>query len=64
MCIGAILHARIEAVYFGTCDTNLGVISELKDTFKIKMPHLKFIKGGVLEHECKKIIQDFFLKKR
>ena len=64
MCIGAILHSRMKRVYFGTFDTNLGFIKKLKVEINIKIPHLKTIQGGILEFECKKIIQDFFLKKR
>ena len=63
MCIGAIINARIEKVYYG--------ISDIENSFRLgensiksKYSHLKYIKGNILKEESKKIIQDFFLKKR
>ena len=63
MCIGAIINARIEKVYYGISDIENGFrLGE--NSIKSKYSHLKYIKGNILKEESKKIIQDFFLKKR
>ena len=63
MCMGALINARVKYLYYGIPDLEHGFI-QFKDKFKIKMPHLKKIEGKILEQDCKKIIQDFFSKKR
>ena len=63
MCWGAINNARIEKVFYGLHSQEFG-LDFIRDNLKSKMPHLKIIEGGILEFDCKKIIQDFFLKKR
>ena len=63
MCWGAINNARIEKVFYGV--SNVAFKGDfVQNELKYKMPHLKIIGGGILEYDCKKIIQDFFLKKR
>ena len=63
MCFGAILNARIENLYYGMADSDKG-FKELEEVNNLPMSHLNYIKGNVLESESKKIIQDFFKKKR
>tara|TARA_B100000959_G_scaffold216881_1_gene228652 strand:- start:300 stop:752 length:453 start_codon:yes stop_codon:yes gene_type:complete len=63
MCMGALINARVKYLYYGMPDLEYGFI-QFTDKFKIKMPHLKKIEGKILEQDCKKIIQDFFSKKR
>lgn len=53
MCAGAIGQARIPKVVFGACDPqNAGNIKTAE------------VRGGVLEEECKELLQDFFRKLR
>ena len=63
MCFGAILNARIEKIYYGMADSNKG-FKKLKGRDNLPMSHLNQIEGNILESESKKIIQDFFKKKR
>jgi tRNA(adenine34) deaminase len=63
MCFGAILNARIEKIYYGMADTDKG-FEKLKGRDNLPMSHLNQIEGNILESESKKIIQDFFKKKR
>ena len=63
MCIGAIINARIQNVFYGLPDTEFG-FSSMKNNLNIKMNHLNYVQGEILKDECQKIIQDFFLKKR
>lgn len=56
MCAGAILVSRIAGCVFGTHDPRLGALGSV---YKVKDKKLKII-PGVLESECKEIIEDFF----
>ena len=63
MCIGAIINARIQNVFYGLPDTEFG-FNSVKNNLNMKMNHLNHVHGKILKDECQKIIQDFFLKKR
>ena len=63
MCYGAIVNSRIKNIFFGLHDQENGFVKLNKNNDMFKN-HLKYIEGGILEFESKKIIQDFFLKKR
>ena len=65
MCAGAMLHARIERLVFGAYDEKTGVagscfdwINDEKQLHKIK------VQGGVLENDCRVLLQNFFKQKR
>jgi tRNA(adenine34) deaminase len=61
MCMGAIIHSRIKAVYFGAYDTKAGSISL---GFNIhqhqKLNHRVNVYGGFKHLECSKQLSDFF----
>ena len=63
MCIGAIINARIQNVFYGLPDIEFG-FNSVKNNLNIKINHLNHVQGKILKDECQKIIQDFFLKKR
>ena len=63
MCWGAIRNSRISQVYFGANDQGIN-LEILQSKLEFDMPHLSFVEGGILEYDCKKILQDFFLNKR
>lgn len=65
MCLGAMIHARIERVVFGASDPKSGVCgSNINLSSESIFNHQISISGGVLEHECKNILQSFFKLKR
>ena len=65
MCFGAMIHARIDRVVFGASDFKSGVCgSTINLSTKSIFNHQISVSGGVLEHECKNIIQSFFKIKR
>lgn len=65
MCTGAMILARLRNVYFGTSDKKTGACGTAVDLTKPGMfNHNLNVTGGVLEKECREIIQSFFLKKR
>jgi tRNA(adenine34) deaminase len=65
MCLGAIMHARIERIVFGAPDPKTGVCGSKVDlTSEAFFTHKIKVDGGVLEAENKKILQSFFKSKR
>jgi len=65
MCIGAILNARIESLVFGAFDSKFGassLVNELADNKKIH--HKLEVIWGVMEAECRQIMQQFFQERR
>ncbi len=65
MCAGAILNARFDKVVFGAYDSNSGYCLSRGDMFEGGvLNHNCEVVGGVMEQECKKLIQGFFQSKR
>ena len=65
MCFGAMIHARINRVVYGASDFKSGVCgSTINLSTKSIFNHQISVSGGVLEHECKNILQSFFKIKR
>ncbi|MBQ8669311.1 nucleoside deaminase [bacterium] len=63
MCGWAILQSRIKNLYFGSYDSNYGAFSSKLDLRMLANSKLK-VYGGILEHECDKILKDFFVNIR
>ena len=65
MCLGAMVHARIERIVFGASDPKTGVCGSKVDlTSEAFFHHKVQVKGGILEKENKEILQSFFKSKR
>jgi tRNA(adenine34) deaminase len=65
MCLGAMIHARIERVVFGASDPKSGVCGSTIDLPSESIfNHQISVSGGVLEPECKNILQSFFKLRR
>ncbi len=64
MCVGAIVHARIATLVYGATEPKFGAVESLFDLNEIHMPHRLSIVSGVLEPDCRKILQDFFKYRR
>ena len=65
MCLGAMIHARIERVVFGASDPKSGVCGSTIDLSpKSIFNHQISVSGGVLEYECMNILQSFFKLRR
>ncbi len=65
MCVGAMVHARIGTVVFGTAEPKSGAI--LSTVCAPELPGLNHrleVVPGVLEEECREIIQAFFRGRR
>ena len=63
MCASAILQSRISKLYFGASDLLNGAFGSKSDMRKIMNYELD-VKGGILEDECAKILQEFFERLR
>lgn len=63
MCMGAIISARIENVFFGAYDEKSGACGSACDISN-SLPHKPTVTGGVMENECKTLLSDFFRKLR
>ena len=61
MCAGAIINSRIRKVYIGANDEKTGAVGSVFNLFTdYKFNHNVQFEKGILDNECKKILQDFF----
>lgn len=61
MCMGAILNARVKRVYFGAYDIKYGASSHVLNLMHHKKTnHYPEIYGGIMENECRKLLEEFF----
>jgi tRNA(adenine34) deaminase len=65
MCVGALVHARVREVVFGAPEPKTGaLVSSVRGLDVPGLNHRFTITGGVLEAECRDIIQQFFKDRR
>ena len=64
MCASAISEVHIEKLYFGAYDEKNGGIEKLKPQFKREHAFETAIYGGIMENDCKKLLEKFFKKLR
>ena len=65
MCVGAMVHARIARVVYGTREPKAGAIeSAMRAHEHPALNHRLTADGGVLEDECRAAMQAFFQNRR
>ena len=65
MCVGAMVHARIARLVYGAREPKAGAIeSAMRAHEHPSLNHRMTAIGGVLEDECRQIMQEFFEAKR
>ena len=65
MCVGAAIQARVDKIIFGAKDQKAGACgSVLQVAGNKKLNHRVKIISGVLEVECRSLIQNFFKARR
>ena len=65
MCTSALVLARVAEIYFGAPDPRLGACGSIFDLASSpQLPHQIKTYSGVLEKECKALLNDFFQKLR
>jgi tRNA(adenine34) deaminase len=65
MCVGALSHARVAEVVYGAPEPRMGsLVSTLQGLESAGLHHRFTVTAGVLESECRDLIQEFFRARR
>ena len=65
MCMGAVIHARMDQVVFGAPDPKWGAAGSLyMFSEDRRLNHSPEVVAGVCEARCRELIQNFFRQKR
>jgi len=65
MCLGAMMHARIERIVYGAHDPKTGVCGSSENLIDASCFNHKIdLVSGVLEHECRQLLKTFFISRR
>jgi tRNA(adenine34) deaminase len=65
MCVGAMIHARIALVVYGAPEPRAGALGSSTCAHETPgLNHRVSVLGGVLEDECREVMQSFFREKR
>lgn len=65
MCMGAIVHARLDRIVYGASDPKAGAVESILNVNELtQLNHHPEITTGVLQEECSTILKNFFKKKR
>ena len=65
MCVGAMVHARVARVVYGAREPKAGAIeSAMRAHEHPSLNHRLAVAGGVLEAECRAVLQAFFAERR
>jgi tRNA(Arg) A34 adenosine deaminase TadA len=65
MCVGALVHARIGTLVFGAAEPRTGAVSSTVRGGELPGHNHRFqVVAGVLEPECRALMQDFFRTRR
>lgn len=65
MCAGALIHSRIKRIVFGASEQRTGGISSVYSILQDGLlNHTTIITSGVLEEECRQLMQNFFRQRR
>ncbi|RDH84765.1 MAG: tRNA adenosine(34) deaminase TadA [endosymbiont of Galathealinum brachiosum] len=65
MCVGAMIHARVKQLVFGASDLKTGATGSAINLIHDPIHNHKIeVTGGVMEDECREVLQYFFKQKR
>ena len=65
MCVGAMVHARIGTVVYGTPEPRTGALGSATAAHETPgLNHRLAVVGGVLEDDCRALMKDFFRLRR
>jgi tRNA(adenine34) deaminase len=65
MCMGAIINARLDTLIFGAFDSKSGAAGSIYDLSNDgRLNHRLRVIPGIMESQCRELMQDFFRKKR
>ena len=60
MCAGAIINARIGTVRYGAKEDKSGCCGSVLNLFEERFNHRPRVYGGLLEPECRALLEEFF----
>jgi tRNA(adenine34) deaminase len=65
MCAGALVQARVKRLVYGTLDPKAGAVESV---FRVcdsgSLNHRMELTAGLLEEECRALLQEFFRSRR
>ena len=65
MCVGALIHARIDMLVFGATEPKAGAVQSMcRSLDHPSLNHKVVVITGVLEAECSAVLQGFFQRRR
>ncbi len=65
MCVGAMIHARVDLVVFGTLEPKAGALQSMTSAHELAgLNHRLSTIGGVLADESRSLLQQFFQSRR
>jgi tRNA(adenine34) deaminase len=65
MCVGAMVHARIGRLVYGAREPKAGAVESVMRAHEHPaLNHRMTATGGVLEEECRAVMQQFFQQRR
>ncbi|MBT8330521.1 MAG: tRNA adenosine(34) deaminase TadA [Desulfofustis sp.] len=65
MCMGALIHSRIERLVFGALDPKAGAAVSVDQIGSDRqLNHILQIEGGLLEEQCSRMLREFFKNRR
>ena len=65
MCVGAMLHARLQRVVYGAPEPKTGAAGSVLNLFtQPQLNHHTSVQGGVLADACAQLLQTFFQERR
>ena len=65
MCAGALVHARVARLVFGAKDPKAGAVETHFGVCTTDfLNHQVSVEGGILEDECRRVLQSFFRDRR
>src|SRR5262245_20471720 len=65
MCAGAIVHARLKSLVYGTDDPKAGAVRSVLGVLNHpQLNHKVEVRSGVLQERCAQLLKDFFRNRR
>ena len=65
MCAGAIVHARVKSLVYGTDDPKAGAVRSILGVLNHpQLNHKVEVRSGVLQDRCAQLLKEFFKSKR
>ena len=64
MCAGALVQARVGTIVYGAAEPKGGAIRSIQRLADLPLNHRPEVIEGVLEDECRRLVQDFFKLRR